>query len=252
MTWLLFKKEMKENFYAVNGMVWFFCIAVLFSLMAYSFTIETEWSFMTQTDILVAMTMMVFGIGILMTILVASVSISSEKENGTLESLLLTPTTTHQIAHSKILSSMTKWLIVYAISTPYIYALGNGTGEIYMVLLFILIAGSVLMFSYAALSVGISFLTNSSKNALVLSVGVFIATLMPLFLPDAFKATGVGQMLENISPLANMTNLMANVVFMQLDVTTQLGHIVSMLVYTLMTYGFLKLILKRYCFEGGN
>lgn len=251
MKWVLVKKEIKENFFAINGTMWLLFIAIMMSLMAYSFTIDTEWSFLTQTDIMVAVTMMILGTSILMTILVASVSISNEKENGTLESLLLTPTTKSHLAHSKIAGSMFKWLMIFIISIPYVYSLGSTSDETIPMIIFIFVGGSVLIFTYSAFAVGISLLSNSSKNALVLSIGVFIATLMPMFLPDAFRATGLGQILENISPLANITNLMAKVVFMQQDLFTQMAHIVPMVIYTTVAYLFMRLMIRRHSFEGG-
>lgn len=133
----IIKKELRENFYAMKGNLWLIIIAIIFSIMSYSFVSVKELSLLAQTEVIVTMGKLVIGLALLITIVLAAVTFSNEKEESTLESLMLTPVPKMQVAFAKLIGVLLMGISVFAIAIPYIAALSYGTG---------LIAGNVTRF----------------------------------------------------------------------------------------------------------
>lgn len=76
----LIKKEVQENILAFKGSLWLFVITLLFSAMSYSFVGVKEMSLLAQTEMLVTFGKLVVGLGLLISVILAAVSFSNEKE----------------------------------------------------------------------------------------------------------------------------------------------------------------------------
>ncbi|SHH92226.1 ABC transporter permease subunit [Clostridium grantii] len=252
MNWNIVKKEIKENFFAMKGVLWLFVVAVLFSGMTYSFITVKELSLLAQTEVMITMGKMILGVSLLISIILASVSFSNEKEQSTIESLMLTPISGIQLANGKLIGTMFMWLMIFLVSLPYMMTLSSGTGIGYLVILFILITGTAMIFIYSNISISLSIIMGSSKNAMITSILVFLITAIPSFLSTTMKKAGFGMILDGISPLSNTINLMKGVIINRQGLLSLSQYIIPIILYVILSYFLLVVAVKKFNFEGGE
>lgn len=252
MTFEILKKEINENFFAMKGLLWLFVVAILFSGMTYSFITVKELSLLAQSEVIVTISKMIMGVSLLITIILASVSFSNEKEQSTLESLMLTPVSNLKIAHGKLFGVLFMWLMISVVSIPYILTLSYGTSLGITVIFFILVAGILVNTIFALLAMTLSILMESSKNAMITSIVMFLITAIPAFLSTTMKKVGFGMILEKVSPLSNVTNLMKGIIINRQDLFSLTPFIIPLIIYIVIAYVALKVAVNKFSFEGGE
>lgn len=245
-------KEIKENFIAMKGLLWLFIVALLFSGMTYSFITVKELSLLAQTEVMLTMGKLILGVALLISIVLASVSFSNEKEQSTVESLLLTPVTGTKLAIGKLSGVIFMWLMVFALSIPYLLVLSYGTKIALSMILAILLIGTAIVFIYSAIAMCLSILMGNSKNAMVTSIVLFLITAIPAFLSTSIKKVGFGKILEKLSPLSNVTNMLKGIIINRQDVFSLTEFLVPLVIYTILSAIILKVAITKFNFEGGE
>lgn len=252
MNWTIVKKEIKENFFAMKGMLWLFVVAILFSGMTYSFITVKELSLLAQTEVIMTMGKMILGVALLVSIILASVSFSNEKEQSTIESLMLTPISGIQLAKGKLMGILFMWLTIFLVSFPYIMTLSYGTSVGSVMSLFILIIGTSIVFMYSNIAISLSIIMGSSKNAMITAIVMFLITAIPSFLSTTMKKVGFGMIFESVSPLSNTINLMKGIIINKQDLISLSMFIIPIIIYVILSYFVLVIAVKRFNFEGGE
>jgi ABC-2 type transport system permease protein len=248
----IIKKELRENFYVMKGYIWLIITAIIFSIMSYSFVSVKELSLLAQTEVIVTMSKLIVVLSLLITIALAAVSFSNEREESTLESLLLTPVSKMQLAFGKLIGVLLMGILVLIIALPYIITLSYGTGLVMRVALFIIVSGSIIAFSYACISISLSILLGSSKSSIITSIIFFILTGLPSLLSTSIKRAGFGAVIEKVSPLSNMFNLMKAVIIEKQGFAGMMKFIIPILIFSFVAYMFLIYGTKKIAFQGGE
>jgi ABC-2 type transport system permease protein len=243
-------KEIKENFFAMKGVWWMFVVAILFSGMTYSFVTVKELSLLAQTEVVVTMSKMILGVSLLVSIILASVSFSNEKEQSTLESLMLTPMTNMDLAAGKLVGVLFMWFMIALVSMPYLIVLTQGTTIVLSTILFTMIIGFVINLIFAMLAMSLSIMSGSSKNAMVTSIIIFLITAIPAFLSTTMKKVGFGMVLEKVSPLSNVIKLMKGILINHQSIISLSQYLVPLMLYVIIAFMLLKFTLSRFNFEG--
>lgn len=151
----LFNKEIKENILSFKGVLWMMMATIMFSSLTYSFITVKELSILAQASVISTFMQVVMGFGLLLTIIFAASSISNEKEQGTLESLMLTPLSKGKLIASKWVSVLEIWLTIALIATPYVWTLAGGTSLHAIILLFLFGFATLFAASFAAFALAI-------------------------------------------------------------------------------------------------
>lgn len=212
MNMALIKKEVKENILAMRGSIWLFVITLLFSVMSYSFVGIKEMSLLAQTEMMATFGKLVLGLGLLIAIILASVSISNEKEQSTLEALLLTPIEKGQLAWSKMIAVLSVWIATLILAIPYLLVLSRGTHAFGPIAVFLFLIGTVLVLLFAGVAMALSILIGSSKGALMTSLIIFLVASVPVFLSTAMTQSGLGALIKVLSPISSALNLLKDMV----------------------------------------
>lgn len=199
----LIKKEIREHVLSRKGVWIFFAISILFSGLTYSFISVKELSLLAQVEVNMTFMKALIGISILVSIILGSTMVSGEREQGTLESLLLTPLSKVKIILSKVIGILVFWLIISIVSIPYFYGLTYGTNMLLTILAYLYLIGLPLVISFSLLSLAFSSWISSSKNATLLSIVLFLVTAIPMFLSTAMKKTGFARLVDSLSPVSS-------------------------------------------------
>jgi len=199
----LIKKEIKENVLSKKGLWIYFAIALLFSGLSFSFISVKELSLLAQVEVNMTFMKVMIGISVLVSLVIGSNMFSGEKEQGTLESLLLTPLSRMEITLAKVIGIVVFWLLISILSLPYFFALTLGTDLFVKIIAFMYLIGLPLVISYSLLSIAFSAWLSSTKNAMLMSIVIFIVTAIPMFLSTTMKKAGFAYLIDRMSPISS-------------------------------------------------
>ena len=126
-------------------------------------------------------------VGIIAVLLLGADSFSGERDQRTLESLLLTPAARGQLVIGKLLAIMTLWLGMIPIAIPYIAIVAKGTAVIGSAIMLLLIPGTLLVGLSAGIGVFVSGFAPTNLVSFAVSFLVVLLLAAPTQLPGSVK-----------------------------------------------------------------
>jgi len=240
--------EIAGSFYSWRGAIWIITAASIFSLVSYLLLTDKELSLLDQGEMLFTFSEVIIVLGLLMSGINSSSSISTEIEAGTFECLLLTPLKHIQIAIQKMLSTLTIWIMLYLVSIPYLMVLSNGTNLAIPAILYVGLFGTVLSASISLISIALSWILKNSKNSIMVTIMIILLLCAPsLFFGTSLKRTDFGVVLENINPFSHAINSLDSVlVDNQQTFYEQLAHVWPILVFALVCSVIFITVTKKF------
>jgi ABC-type transport system involved in multi-copper enzyme maturation permease subunit len=207
----LWLKEIKAQVYTWKGTLWLVIASLLFSFTSYLLLTDKELSLLDQTELLWLLSKVIIGVAFLIVAIDSSSIINSEFEKETAESLFLSPISLKDFVFGKLSASLTLWVAIFMVATPYIIVTSLGTQLVLPFLGYILFLGTVGISGMIILIFGVSFLYRSTKNTLTTSLIILLALSVPALFSSALKNNTFAQILGRISPLENMFECLDNV-----------------------------------------
>jgi ABC-type transport system involved in multi-copper enzyme maturation permease subunit len=246
----LYHHDIAGSFYSWRGGVWIVAIALIFSLVTYLLLTDKELSLLDQGEMLFTVTEVILSLGMVMSVANASSAISNEIESSTFESLLLTPISYRQIALQKLLSVMTIWAILYAVSIPYLVVVGTNLAV--SAVFYVGIYGTLLTAAVSLISIAISGKLKSSKNSIMTMIMIVLILLSPsLFFASSLKKTDFGLALENINPVSHAMNSLDSVVVdNEQSLLQQVNHIWPVFAFTILCGALFIILTKQFEVKG--
>lgn len=231
----IYQREVSGGFYSWRGGAWVVAASLIFSLVAYLLLTDKELSLLDQGEMLFTLAEVIIALGVVMSAISASSSISTEIESGTFEGILLTPVTHRKIAVQKLFSVLTVWTILYVVSIPYLVVLASGTHLALSAVLYVGVYGTMLVSGLSLISIAISARLKSSKNSIMTALMIVLILLAPsLFFATSLKKTDFGLALESINPISQSFNSLDSVlVDNEQALSQQVDHLWPVVVFLL-------------------
>lgn len=231
----IYQREVSGSFYSWRGGAWVVAASLIFSLVAYLLLTDKELSLLDQGEMLFTLAEVIIALGVVMSAISASSSISTEIESGTFEGILLTPITHRKIAVQKLFSVLTVWAILYVVSIPYLVVLASGTHLALSAVIYVGVYGTLLVGGLSLISIAISAKLKSSKNSIMTTLMIVLILLAPsLFFATSLKKTDFGLTLESINPVSQSFNSLDSVlVDNEQALSQQLDHLWPVVVFAL-------------------
>lgn len=248
----LIKKELKENFYASKGMWWLLATALFFSALCVLVVNIRELSFLAQTETVQYAAKIGIFLCAMITMVLGSATFVAEREESTLESLMLAPISKMQISISKLAGVLVMGLLIYLVSLPYIVVLGLGTGLVLRSLLFMVVIGTLLLVAYGCISIGLSILIPSSKASILISLILLIVSAVPAFMSGILKVSAFGKLINQISPISNTFKLMEAMIVERQGISYMVQFFVPIVGFALAGIVFMLLSTNKIAFKGGE
>lgn len=195
------EQELRGLWLGGRGLLLSLGFSLLLSLIAYLAATTTDLNFLERRESVSLTLQVAIGVGSLLALLVAADAISGERERGTLESLLLTPTSRLQLAAGKMIAALSLWFAAFAITIPYVWFLGRGIRVTGDALLSGLVVGSLLAIFLTSLGLIISALARSNRGSLSLGLFLLLAVFAPTQLPTGAEKGWVGELLLRVNPV---------------------------------------------------
>jgi ABC-2 type transport system permease protein len=200
--WLVFTRELAELWISGRALTLLLIYCVLLGIMSYVLASNSELSLIPPNEMVYETVKAAIAVGVFISLIIGADSISGERERGTLESLLLTPTSRRQIIIGKFLAAVSPWPAAMLITIPYLVVLAQGDEILIPAILWGAALGSALAPAFTGVGMFVSFWCSANKNSLFVSLGIYVLILLPTQLPGRAQTGVAGQFLQWINPIA--------------------------------------------------
>ncbi len=199
--WLICKRELVELWLGGRVLVLLILFSALMSVTAVMQQIESGVSTIPPAELVFILAQSVITFGLLIGLIVGADSISGERERGTLETLLLAPSSRRQIVVGKFLAAMSPWPVAFIISIPYLVVLAQGDDVLLPALGLTAVAGTLLALAFAALGVLVSIWSNSNRVSLFVSLLIYVLFLIPTMWSGFAQKGDLGYLIQKLNPM---------------------------------------------------
>jgi hypothetical protein len=208
--------EAKENLYGARGSMWAVLSGIVLSLMSSDLLLTgKESSLLAQSKVLYIVTSLAIGLGLLVAGIFAADAAG----------ILRTPTKRGALLLGKVCGVIAAWLLIFAISAPYLLVAGFGTSVSWAALSYAFVLGSLCVAGFTTLIVGFSALSRSGRGMTLASMAVFIAMAAPTLLGPALQESRFGAIYDALSPFAQVRLALDSVIVDKESLLVQLPHI---------------------------
>jgi ABC-2 type transport system permease protein len=195
------RQELRDLWLSGRGLPLVVAYAVMLSVTSYLVASNRALNFLEQREAVSLTVQVAVAIAALLVLVAAADSISGERERGTLETLLLTPTHRSALVIGKAVAAMSLWLASYVVSVPYIWYLARGTHVLSKALLAGAGVGFVLALFLCGLGLTVSAVASSSRVSLSVSLFILLAVFFPTQLPTSAQNGWFGDVLLRVDPI---------------------------------------------------
>lgn len=238
-------QECRELWVGGRGPGLLLALSVLLGTVTYLVATNRVLNYLEQRESVTLLLQVAVGVGVLVTMVVGADAVSGERERGTLETLLLTPTPRRQLLAGKLLAALTLWAAALAVTVPYVWVLGRGVGATGPALLAGSAVGTVLAAGLAALGLVLSGLARSNRTSLAGSLLLLLALFAPTQLPTGARQGALGDVLVRLNPVGSGERYLGAVLVAGHGWTRDLSYLLSPVLTALLAGAVLVLAADR-------
>jgi ABC-type transport system involved in cytochrome c biogenesis permease component len=228
--WLVFKQEFAEQWLGGRVLVLLILFSVMMSVTSVIQQTASQISLIPPQEIVFIVLQSAISFGLFLGLIVGADSISGERERGTLETLLLTPTSRVQIVIGKFLVALSPWPVAMALSIPYMAVLSQGDPVLGQALYLGSLMGSLLAVAFTALGMVASVWSSSNKVSLLVSLLVYIFFLIPTLWPGAAQKGDLGYAIQQLNPMQATSEFLEKVLVNNRTVQEKSSYMVAAIV----------------------
>jgi hypothetical protein len=198
---LVFRQEAVELWVggrAINMLILYSC---LLGLTTFLLATNSELSLIPPKEMVFLTLLNSISFGVFIGLIIGADGISGERERGTLEVLLLTPTSRGHLMIGKLLAALTPWPAAFLISVPALFVVSQGNDVVWQALLLGAILGSVLAVAFTGFGLMVSTWSNSNKTSMLICLLVWLLLLLPTQLPGEAQKGDFGYWVQRINPM---------------------------------------------------
>jgi len=199
--WLVFRQELEELWVGGKALNLLILFGILISITAFLLATNNELSLTPPRSMIVVMIHTAMTFGLFIGLVIASESISGERERATLEPLLLAPAGRRQIVFGKFLAALSPWPIAYLYTVPYVITLAQGDLALWPAVAWGAVLGTMTTVAFTGLGMLVSLWSTSSRTSLFVGLLIYILAQLPPQLPGEFLTSPAGALVQALDPL---------------------------------------------------
>jgi ABC-2 type transport system permease protein len=242
---VLIKKECTEDILSSRSIYFFLFASGLMSIFAVLLITNRELSLLDNAQAVYKMSTIVLALASLVAILQGSDGFAGERDRETLEILFLSPLSRKGLAFAKLGRVLFSWLVLFALSIPYLSAVGSTGQNLWPSIYILFTTGTLLVLALGGISLTVSARTATLKSALFISVIVFLILGSPAVLGASLRQTGIGKIIDMVDPFMDALNTIDSVVIDSQGFDFQLLRLGIMALYALMVLWLLNVTSRR-------
>jgi ABC-2 type transport system permease protein len=241
----LLGKETLEDFRASRPPLFFLTGTVILSAFSLLLVSNTELSLLDEAEAAYFMTAITLALGSLIAVVRGSDGFTGERDRKTLEALLLAPVTGRQLAAVKLLGILFSWLFLFALSLPYLWAVGGWSQNLWHAIGYSAITGTLLVVFFGGLALALSAKMKTSKGVLSVGLTILFFSASPLLIGPSLRQSRVGRMMDFVNPFADGLNTLDSVVIDGQGMAFQFLRLSIMIIYSVSVVWFLRTATKK-------
>jgi ABC-type transport system involved in multi-copper enzyme maturation permease subunit len=239
-TVLIARKEAGELLLSPRGLAWLTTVAVALSAFALLLVSNTELSLLDNAQVVYDMAGIVTGLGSLLGLVVGVDAVAGERDRGCLVPLLLAPGSRSAILVGKLGGVAIAWAVTYAVSLPYLWAVGSTGQNMADGMLVCGLLGTPIVLGFGFFGMGLGCWTRSSRSALLTGIVALLVAASPLLLGPGLRQTAVGAMFDAVNPFSAAVNAYDAVIIDSQSVAAQGVHILVAAAWIVLTLAFAR------------
>jgi ABC-2 type transport system permease protein len=175
--------------------------SMVLSAMSYLLATNNELNLIPPKEMVLLVLQTALAVSILICLIIGANAISGMRENGTLESLLVTPVSRRQILLGKFLAALSPWPVILAICVPYSALLAPSIQFLTYSMFVLALVGTILVVLAAGFGLLVSIYSNSNKSSLSIGLVVLLLSLSFTQLPGTAQTGNIGRFFKRINPM---------------------------------------------------
>ena len=241
----LIKKECIEEISSSRGAALYLAGCGVLSVFSLLLVSNTELSLLDNAQAVYMMSAIIIALALLIAVIRGSDGFAGERERETLELLLITPVSPAEVAIAKLMGLIFSWFVVFVLSIPYLWAVGSTGQNLIPALIYLFIAGTLLVVIFGGFSLALSARMKTFKGALSIGLTAFLLSGSPILLGPSLRQSTVGRFIDLINPFANALNMLDSVVVDSLGVLFQIIPLAILIFYTIAAIWVLSMTTRR-------
>ena len=246
----IIKKEFKESLFDSRGLWMIVAAACILSGLCFLVVNMKEGSVLAQNDILQYAIKAALFLTLTVSMVLGSSSFVSEREENTLESLLLTPVSKRSLSFAKYLGVLVIGALLLVASVPYLAAIGAGSALFGRAVLMTFFGGVLLLAAFVALSIVLSILMQSSKASILTSILIIIVLTFPAMIQGLFKLSPFGLLILKIDPVACCFDMMGKLLTDKAAFSSLWSFILPLVLFAVLSLALLNWASDKIALKG--
>lgn len=173
---IVLKTELRRIWTGWRGPLLLFVFSLFLSIYIFLLALDPEVNVLSQRKMIELSVQVSILIGIVSVLTLGADSFSGERDQRTLESLLLTSAPRSQLVIGKLLAILSIWLGMLPIAIPYVALVANGTDVVLATIFMLLIPGTLLV----CLSAGVGVIVSALSPTNLISFAISFLIMLPL------------------------------------------------------------------------
>jgi len=206
------RKEIAQMLCSQRGLLWLLAFSGLLSAFSLLLVSNTELSLLDNAQVVYMMTGTVMAAGALLAAILGSDAYAGEKERGTLVPLLCAPIAANTLLAGKAMGLLAAWGFMFAVATPYLWAVGASGQNLGAALFYLAIFGTPVVLGFGYLAIALSARTGSVMTSLLTTVTLLMLAASPLIIGPGLRGTVIGRVLDAVNPFAGALNTFDSVI----------------------------------------
>jgi ABC-type transport system involved in multi-copper enzyme maturation permease subunit len=241
----LIKKECVEEIFSSRGAALYLVGCGVLSVFSLLLVSNTELSLLDNAQAVYMMSAIIIALALLIAVIRGSDGFAGERERETLELLLITPVSPAEVAIAKLMGLIFSWFVVFVLSIPYLWAVGSTGQNLISALIYLFVAGTLLVVIFGGFSLALSARMKTFKGALSIGLTAFLLSGSPILLGPSLRQSTVGRFIDLINPFANALNMLDSVVVDSLGVLFQIIPLAILAFYAIAAIWVLSMTTRR-------
>jgi len=237
---LIALKESGELLKSGRGLAWLLTLSVMLSTLALLLVSNTELSLLDNAQALYIVMGTITALGALLAVVLGSDAIAGERERGSLVPLLLAPLTTTNLVLGKVGGLVIAWIVTYALSLPYLWAVGASGQNLAAAMGYLALLGTPVVLGFGYLALALSARFASVRGALICALIILVLLASPLMLGASLRQSAVGKAFDAVNPFAAALNTYDSVVIDSEPFSMQAVRLLVTLIWLALTFWVAK------------
>ncbi len=244
-TKLIARKEAGELLLNLRGLIWLMAVAVALSAFGMLLISDTELSLLDNAQVVYDMAGIVTALGALLALIVGIDAVAGERERGSLVPLLLTPASRGAILGGKLGGVAIAWAVMYALSLPYLWAVGSTGQNMLDGMLVAALLGTPVVLGFGFFGMGLGSVAGSARAALLVGLVTLVVSVSPLLLGPSLRQSAIGRMFDAVNPFSAAVNAYDAVIIDSQSIVAQSFHMLVAAIWLVLTLVFARVSFRK-------